>query len=454
MPSYPTRSLRFLDKLEAETAGKGHHAEPGPQARVALDIIVAGAGLGGLSVAVALARKGHKVRVYEQTVTLAEVGAGIQIPSNSSRLLHKWGLEPFLKDKVVEPETITFRRWENGTPVGLTRLVPDFRRSFDAPYWVVHRAHFHQALRDLARSLGVELHLSSRVKSYDPTTPSLTLENGAVHTADLIVGADGLKSLARKSILSNTKETPPVSGYAAYRATVSVDQIAADPDLSWLTSRPNLNVWIGDNRHVMTYMISGGEKFNMVLSHPETTEPHTWNKDTTLQDMRSHFEGWDPALLKLMSLIDFTLKWPLLSASPLNRWVHEDAKMLIMGDAAHAMVPYMSQGAAMAVEDAAAFAAVLEQISDRSELPRALSVFEKVRKLRTSQMQEASLINAKLWHFADGPEQRARDAAMAPEVQGIHFIESPNQWSDPQTQIWCYGYDAEEEVLKGWRAEN
>lgn len=173
-----------------------------------------------------------------------------------------------------------------------------------------------------------------------------------------------------------------------------------------------------------------------------------------------------------MNLIDFTLKWPLLSATPLNRWVHNDAKMLIIGDAAHAMVPYMSQGkylnrpkynepelirlhtgAAMAVEDAAALAAVLDRLSEKSELSRALSVFERVRKLRTSQMQEASLVNAKLWHFADGPEQQARDAAMAAEVQGLHFIESPNQWSDPQTQIWCYGYNAEEEVLKAWIAE-
>lgn len=104
----------------------------------------------------------------------------------------------------------------------------------------------------------------------------------------------------------------------------------------------------------------------------------------------------------------------------------------------------------MAVEDGAALSAILAKVENRSQLPEALTVFEKVRRLRTSQMQEASLVNGKLWHYADGPEQRARDAAMEPEVLGQHFIESPNQWSDPQTQIWCYGYDAEEEVLKEW----
>lgn len=118
------------------------------------------------------------------------------MPSNSSRILRKLGLEPYLKDNVVEPEAITFRRWENGKAIGLTRLIPDFRRSFDSPYWVVHRAHFHSALYRLAKELGVEVILGSKIKSYDPVSPSLTLENGSIHTADLIVGADGQSSLA------------------------------------------------------------------------------------------------------------------------------------------------------------------------------------------------------------------------------------------------------------------
>ena len=108
----------------------------------------------------------------------------------------------------------------------------------------------------------------------------------------------------------------------------------------------------------------------------------------------------------------------------------------------------------MAVEDGAALAAILTKAKDQSQVPKALAVFEKVRKLRASQMQEASLVNGKLWHYPDGPEQQARDLAMEPEVKGEHFIESPNQWSDPETQIWCFGYDAEEEVLKAWAAEN
>lgn len=149
-------------------------------------------------------------------------------------------------------------------------------------------------------------------------------------------------------------------------------------------------------------------------------------------------------------MIRTTLKWPLLSGKPLPKWVSNSGKLLILGDAAHPMVPYMSEGAAMAFEDGAALAEILSQINSRSQLLDALKVFEQVRILRSGQMQEASLVNGKLWHFADGPEQRARDAAMRPEVEGLKVEESPNQWSDPVTAAWTYGYDAEEEARKAW----
>lgn len=147
-------------------------------------------------------------------------------------------------------------------------------------------------------------------------------------------------------------------------------------------------------------------------------------------------------------MIDKTMKWPLMTGAPLPKWTA--GRLLIMGDSAHAMVPYMSQGAAMAVEDGAALGEVLSLIENTGQIPLALEVFEKVRMKRSYQMQKASLVNGKLWHFPDGPEQRARDLAMRPEVEGKHFLSSPNQWSDPVTQLWAYGYNAEAEVVKLW----
>jgi salicylate hydroxylase len=203
----------------------------------------------------------------------------------------------------------------------------------------------------------------------------------------------------------------------------------------------------------MTYTIASGTSFNMVLSHPETSGPSTWNQATALEDMKAHFLGWDHKLTKIINMIDKTLKWPLVSGVPLETWVSDSGKGLILGDAAHGMVPYMSEGAAMAVEDGAALSAILSVISHKSELGKALGVYEKERIKRTSQMQQASLINGRIWHFKDGPEQRARDESMRVEVQGGKVWESANQWSDPVTASWCYGYDAEGAVVEAWERE-
>lgn len=139
-----------------------------------------------------------------------------------------------------------------------------------------------------------------------------------------------------------------------------------------------------------------------------------------------------------------------MSGAALDRWVSKSSRLVILGDAAHAMVPYMSQGAAMAVEDGAALATALSKISSQKELKFALQIFEKERVKRSSMMQEASMVNSMIWHFKDGPLQQARDAAMRPEVEGKHFLSSPNQWSDPVTQSWAYGYDAEKAIDNAW----
>ncbi|KAK4943999.1 hypothetical protein LTR10_016520 [Elasticomyces elasticus] len=452
--SYPTGSLDFLVRLQKQEEKQGTAATVSESpSRVRLNIIIVGAGLGGLAAAIALTRRSHKVTVFEQAPELGEVGAGIQIPSNSTRLLIKWGLEPFLAGRIVKPHNIAFRRWENGKVIGLTKLIPQFERDFEAPYYVVHRAHFHDAMYRLAIELGVDIKINSKVHDFDESSPSITLENGESYSADLVIASDGLKSLARKKVLGGVEQAPRKTGFAAYRATVDVEKMNAYPDTAEILAKPNLNLWVGDMRHVMTYTIAGGKAFNMVLSHPDRSDPSTWHMqgpDKILSGMREHFKGWDPTLSKIIDMIDTTMKWPLLSGSPLKRWVSSSGKLLIMGDAAHAMVPYMSQGAAMAVEDAAALAEAIHLAANESELPRALDIWETVRRQRTGQMQEASLVNGKLWHFADGPLQQARDEGMAPEVEGRDFVSSPNQWSDPTAQRWCYGYDAELEIRKAF----
>lgn len=177
-------------------------------------------------------------------------------------MLLSWGLGPFLKNYVVEPEGISFRRWENGDQIGYTRLIPDFLDNFKAPYYVVHRAHFHSALHKKALELGVQVIVDSKVVSYDMDAPFVVTVNGTKYSGDLVVACDGMvprgqrvdleqrltyspgvKSRARELILGQN-DTPPLhTGFAAYRATVSAEKLMADPDTSWLLEKPALNIW-------------------------------------------------------------------------------------------------------------------------------------------------------------------------------------------------------------------
>ncbi len=172
-----------------------------------------------------------------------QVGAGIQIPPNSARLLKAWGLDSFFEGKVVNPECMTFRRWEDGKPIGYTKLVPDFQETYMAPYYVIHRADFHSALHQAALQLGVRVIIDSKVINYIEDIATVETAKGERFSADLIIAADGVKSLARKVVLGGTDQPPKLTGFAAYRATVDTALMKEDSDTSWLLERPGLNIW-------------------------------------------------------------------------------------------------------------------------------------------------------------------------------------------------------------------
>ncbi|KAI1874299.1 uncharacterized protein JN550_002878 [Neoarthrinium moseri] len=418
-PPYPSESLTFLRTLRAQRDIDSNVSTTPEQARLKLEITIVGAGLGGIATAIALARRGHSVLILEQAPELGEVGAGIQIPPNSGRLLRKWGVSKHLQKSAVQPESINFRRWQDGSVIGYTDLGSEFKTLYEEPYQVVHRAHFHDALYQRAVELGVKVKLNSRVVEYDAEGAAVVLEDGSIVKSDLVIAADGVKSVARSLIHPQGNHEPRLSGFAAYRATVDVSKMRSDPEIAQIIERPSLNIWIGEDRHIMTYTIAGGNSFNMVLSHKDLSDPSTWVQESAVENMKKEFSGWDP-------------------------------KLIILGDAAHAMLPYMSEGAAMAVEDGAAIAVAINRLHSTKELRFALKTFEVERIKRSGDMVDASAINGILWHFADGPEQQARDAAMRAEVEGRSFSSSANQWSDPVTQNWAYGYDAEKAMQDAW----
>jgi salicylate hydroxylase len=210
---------------------------------VKLNIIISGAGLGGLATAIALRRRGHTVTIFEKVQKLEEVGAGIQIPPNSSRLLLSWGLGSHLQELATEPEAIRMRRWQDGEVISLTQLRPGFTEKYGAPYYVVYRASLQLSMYKRALELGVVVELNAGVGGYDTDSAKVVLENGTVHEADLVIAADGIHSEARKVVLGGEDQPPERAGFAAYRAMVDVEMLKKDKDVEWLLESPGQNLW-------------------------------------------------------------------------------------------------------------------------------------------------------------------------------------------------------------------
>jgi salicylate hydroxylase len=232
----------------------------GRRAALSLNIIVVGAGIGGLAAAYTLAHAGHRVTVLESARALGEVGAGIQVSPNASRLLLRWGLGAALRACAVEPAAIVFRRYDSGVRVGYTRWGARMARDHRAPYYHVHRADYHAMLHNLARAApGVRIRLDATVREVQPDPavgggPSVTLSCGEVLHADVIIGADGVKSTLQKAVTGLDDRATP-TGDAAYRAVVSTDLMLADPELRPFVETPEMTAWMAPGRHLMAYCI-------------------------------------------------------------------------------------------------------------------------------------------------------------------------------------------------------
>ena len=238
----------------------------GHRAALSLNIIVVGAGLGGLAATHTLAHAGHRITLLESASVLGEVGAGIQVSPNATRILHRWGLGPALAAVAVEPEAIVFRRYDTGARVGHTCWGARMTQDHGSPYYHIHRADYHAMLLRLARAApGVRIRLGATVRDVQPDPalpggPSVTLASGEVLHADVIVGADGVKSTLQKAV-TGRNDAPMPTGDAAYRAIISTDSMLEDPELRPFVETPEMTGWMAPGRHLMAYNIVSGVFF-------------------------------------------------------------------------------------------------------------------------------------------------------------------------------------------------
>ncbi|PIL32082.1 hypothetical protein GSI_06787 [Ganoderma sinense ZZ0214-1] len=424
-----------------------------------LHVLIVGCGMGGLAAAHCLGKAGHKVTLFEAASAIGEVGAGIHLTPNASRLLRRWGAGPALDAIAVRSQAIVLRRYSTGENVGYTPLM-NMQEKYGAPYFHMHRADLHKILLDLAAPF-MTLRLGATVVDVDPEAPSVTLESGEVVRGNLVVGADGIKSLTQRVVLGYTQPAE-LSGDAAYRITIPSHKLLEDPDLRSLVETPEMTGWMGPGRHIMAYNIRAKQMYYLALFHEDDGSVEAWKVEGDVEKMRSDFAAFEPRIRKLMAMTPSTLRWRLVDRKPLKSWIHPSSRVVLLGDACHPMLPYRAQGAAMAIEDAAVLGNLLSRLAHPVQLPVLLQAYQDLRLPRTTNAQNQSRLNQTIFHLPDGPEQEQRDADMRKaaeyELRGVAASKdsqalegSVNQWADESKSRDQFGHDADEVAEEWWR---
>jgi salicylate hydroxylase len=385
----------------------------------ALKIAVVGGGIGGLVAAVSLRREGFAVDVYEQAPQLTQIGGGINMAPNATRVLYRLGLGDGLEREGVQPDDTHQRRWDDGRTLQRAPLNPLCRDLYGAPHITIHRADL---LGVIAAGFPAEhVHLGHRLVGLAETGEQVEswFDNGAHVAADILVGADGIHSAVRALLFG--AEVPQFAGCVAYRGLIPAERLT-DPGLERASQS-----WLGPEAHLVHYPVSRGQLLNFV----GWTEHDSWNREdwtdrATVARALAAFEGWHPQIRRIIGAAETCFIWALFDRDPLPSW--SVGRVTLLGDACHPMYPFMAQGAAMAIEDSATLAACLA--AGAADPAAALLRYERLRLPRVTRLQQMSRANKTRYHMGDGAAQRARDAEWA---------RAPDR--SPEALRWLYAFE-------------
>lgn len=380
-------------------------------------IVIAGAGIGGLTAALALAQAGFRVVIAERTAELSEAGAGIQIAPNAGRVLAALGLDAAIAARSIEPWSIDVRRGRDGA--GLASIAGGaFRERYGFPYRVLHRADLQAVLlsaakREPAIQLELDATLAERLVTDGGLLVRIRRPTGIeVVPAVAVIGADGVWSETRGAIGGSAR--PHATGRTAWRAVVAADDVRDRVPLD------RIGLWLGPHAHLVHYPVAQGAAVNIVAIVREDWDKRGWSGLGARDEIAARFTGWTPAV---RDLIEAGLSWhkhTLATVDPRGPWV--EGRTALLGDAAHAMVPFLAQGAAMAIEDAAVLAGCL---SAGDDVIGALRDYAAIRRTRTQRMALASEDAGRRYHDS-GFMALARDAAL--RLAGERLVLGRNDW--------------------------
>ena len=372
-------------------------------ARGAPSIAVVGAGIGGLTAAATLRGVGIDAHVYEQAARFARIGAGIQMTPNAMRVLRGIGLEGHLVQVAFRPTEMRNREWDTAELTFELPLGDSSEARYGAPYLLLHRGDLHEALTRVVPDECV--HRDRRLVDLCEEADGVRLDfaDGTSARADAVIGADGVHSVVREVLLG--PEAPRFTGRVAYRTVYPAEllgDLRVDPSCKW---------W-GTDRHIVIYYVSGGREVYFTTSVPEEDwQVESWSATGSLADLRAAFEGFHPHVRAVLEACPQVHKWAIFERDPLPAW--HRSRVVLLGDACHPMTPYMAQGAAASMEDAAVLARCLEGTTPDG-VPAAFARYEAARKPRTSELQLESRANRWLRHAADPSWVYGYDAWQTP----------------------------------------
>jgi salicylate hydroxylase len=354
-----------------------------------MHVLVVGGGIGGLTAALALEKRGHTVTVAEQSGVISEVGAGLQLSPNAMKVLNALGVGARVMTDAFRPQAAEMRWGRSGRTVFSIPLRKAAANRWGAEYIHVHRADLINALREelIARAPD-SLVLGHRLERYEMQGDKVVAHfaGGDTIEADLLVGADGIHSAVRTQMLG--ADEPEFTGCVAWRATAPVTALGKH------VPPPAASVWVGPHRHAVTYLLRRGSLANFVgVVEHKTPGDESWTATGAKEQALQDFKRWHPSVTAIIEAADSMNRWALYGRKPLPKW--SEGHVTLLGDACHPMLPFLAQGAAMAIEDAWALAACLDAEAD---VPAALAAYEERRKPRVTRVQAGARSNAKLYH--------------------------------------------------------
>ena len=365
-------------------------------------IVIAGAGIGGLCAALALAKRGFEVAVYEQSSQLGEVGAGLQLSPNAMFVLQALGIADQVKAKAFRPQSAVMRHYQTGKTYFTVPLGDTATHKYNADYLHIHRADLHAVLDLACKALNVSVHLGKTVQDYQQRSKNLTIqfENGESLEADLLIGADGIKSKVQACMLGQTPAQ--FTGQVAWRGVVAANKLPKG------LIKANANLWVGPGKHFVSYYVRGGDLVNFVAVQERCDwQKEAWSEPGNISELRETFSGWHPEVTELLAASEQCFLWALFDRQPLAQWT--DQNVALLGDACHPMLPFLAQGAAMAIEDSYALAHCL---ANENDTPTALKAYQDMRLTRTCDIQLNARKNASLYHMSS-PIERAKLAVLS-----------------------------------------